>query len=252
MTDISRTPRVGFAQTQAEFAAYIRNPAANPAPADVPQLRMAMYRELFVNNINGFLSSTFPVLRSVLADGQWLALVEDFFANHACTTPHFSEIPEEFLAYLQHGRKPADDLPFMLELAHYEWVEMALSIAHDEVQPDFKVIDGQSLITLSPLAWPLVYQYPVHKIAPVYQPLTPPAAATFLVVYRDQEDEIQFLEITPITYRLLEIIQEQAVPVAQCLQQIADESQHPDPVWLKAEGLKILQELVGKAVVLVS
>ena len=115
---------MAFRLKQAEFAAYIRDAANNPPPADVDPQRMAMYHELFFNNIDSFLSSNFPVLRKILNDQEWLALAQDFFAVHRCRTPHFSEIAEEFLDYLQ-NRENTGDYPFLLELAHYEWVEMA-------------------------------------------------------------------------------------------------------------------------------
>ncbi|MGZ8097046.1 MAG: HvfC family RiPP maturation protein, partial [Methylosarcina sp.] len=124
---------IDFKEKQREFSDYIRNPQRNPAPADVDIRRMAMYRELFFNNIESFLSGNFPVLRSLLDDARWLALVQDFFAEHVCQTPYFSEIAEEFLAYVQYERKQPGDLPFMLELAHYEWVEMALANSKDEL-----------------------------------------------------------------------------------------------------------------------
>ena len=243
-------PSVDFSLKQAEFAAYIRNPEQNPVPADVSVTRMAMYRELFINNIDGFLSGNFPVLRKILNDEQWQALVHDFFATHRCTSPHFSDVPEEFLAYLQYERQNVEDLPFLLELAHYEWVEMALAIAQEELSAPHVLPDDllNQPITVSPLAWPLAYQYPVHKITPAYLPLTPPAQPTFLIVYRNRADDVNFLEITPMTYRLLAMLQEQ--PLAeQCLQQIAAESQHPDPERIKAAGLQILEDLVEKTVI---
>ena len=124
---------VDFRLKQAEFAAHIRDPANNPAPADVDPQRMAAYCELFYNNIDSSLSSTFPVLRQILDADQWQVLAKDFYASHRCQTPHFSEIPEEFLEYLQNRKLPGDH-PFLLELAHYEWVEMALAISTAEPQ----------------------------------------------------------------------------------------------------------------------
>ena len=244
--------RVDFKSKQHEFAAYIRDPENNPAPADVKEQRMAMYRELFFNNIEGFLSGNFPVLRKIINDQQWLALVQDFFAKHPCQSPYFSQIPEEFLDYLQNERDSSEDLPFMLELAHYEWVEMALSIAREEVVASNQDLDNllNQKIALSPLAWPLAYQYPVQKIAPAFLPLDAPEQATFLIVYRNREDEVNFIEITPITYRLLEIIQEHENPLTEdCLKQVARESNHPDPELIVAGGLLILKELVEKTII---
>ena len=77
--------RVDFKAKQLEFAAYIRDPENNPLPADVQPQRMAMYRELFFNNIDSFLSANFPVLRTLLNDRQWFCtttwrIIADFNA----------------------------------------------------------------------------------------------------------------------------------------------------------------------------
>jgi uncharacterized protein len=244
--------RVDFKNKQREFAAYIRDPENNPAPADVKEQRMLMYRELFFNNIEGFLSGNFPILRKILNDWQWFALAQDFFAKHPCKSPHFSQIPEEFLDYLQNERDSSEDLPFMLELAHYEWVEMALSIAREDGVAPNQGLDNllNRNIALSPLAWPLAYQYPVHKIAPAFLSLAAPEQPTFLIVYRNREDDVNFIEITPITYRLLEIIQEYEKPLAEdCLKQVARESNHPDPELVVMAGLQVLKELAEKTII---
>ncbi|MFZ2405905.1 MAG: DUF2063 domain-containing protein, partial [Methylobacter sp.] len=139
--------------------------------------------------------------------------------------------------------------------AHYEWVEMALSISKETVPAKPENLDNlQSLrIQLSPLAWPLAYQYPVQKISPAFLPETAPELATFLVVYRDRHDEVNFIEITPITYRLLQIIQEHdGMLTADCLKQVAEESQHPNPEMIIAGGLQILKELAEKTVITVA
>ncbi len=244
--------KVDFKARQLEFAAYIRDPESNPPPADVQPERMAMYRELFFNNIDSFLSANFPVLRTILNDWQWFELGQDFFAKHANQSPHFSEIPEEFLDYLQNERDSSADFPFMLELVHYEWVEMALSISKETVTANQQNLDElhNQRIRLSPLAWPLAYQYPVQKISPAFLPETAPELPTFLVVYRDPDDEVHFIEITPITYRLLEIIQEnEEMSAADCLKQVAEESNHSNPEMIVSGGLQILKELAEKTVI---
>ena len=241
-----------FKSTQLAFAAYIRDPQQNPMPVDVAESRMAMYRALFFNNIEGFLSGNFPVLRALLNDEQWLALTQDFYAKHPCHTPYFLQIPAEFLSYLQHERQGEDDFPFMLELAHYEWVEMALATSEEEVVTHDKNLNEllNHAIALSPLAWPLAYQYPVHKIGPDFLPLAASAQPTFIVVYRDALDDVNFIEITALTYRMLELIQAQeAILTADCLQQLAVESQHPNPELIISSGLEILKTLAEKTII---
>ena len=243
---------VDFKVKQEEFAAYIRDPENNPAPPDVKEDRMKMYRQLFFNNVDGFLAGNFPVLRKLLDDSSWRSLVQDFFSTHQCETPHFSEIPEEFLYYLEHERDKSNDFPFILELAHYEWVEMALATTKDKSPKPAIDLDNllNAKINLSNLAWPLAYQYPVNKISPDFIPLTPPEQATFLIVYRNHEDEVNFLEITPLTYRLLEVIQTEGNGLTQtCLAQIATESRHPNPDIIINSGLQILKDLCQKEII---
>jgi len=244
---------VDFRNKQTEFAGYIRDPINNPVPADVDPRRMAMYRELFFNNIDGFLSSNFPVLRKILNDDQWQALAQDFFAGHRCQTPHFSEIAEEFLEYLQ-NRDNADDYPFLLELAHYEWVEMALAISKQEACPGDAGFAEHILerdVALSSLAWPLAYRYPVQRIAPDFLPLTAPDQPTYLIVYRDSDDQVHFMQSTPFSFRLLQLLeQNQALSGDSCLRRLVAEAQHPDPEMLFDQGLKSLQALAGKGIVI--
>ena len=82
--------------------------------------------------------------------------------------------------------------------------------------------------------------------------MEPLQQATFLIVYRNSEDDVNFIEITPITYRLLEIIQEHEKPLAEaCLKQVARESNHSDSERIVAGGLQILKELAEKTIITV-
>ena len=241
----------GFMQRQYEFAAHIRDPEHKRAPDNIEDRRMGIYRELFYNNVEGFLSSSFPVLRTLMDDHSWHAMARDFYARHQCHSPLFLEIPREFLNYLQQERSDrADDLPFLRELAHYEWVELALSVA----EADFTASGGDLLDAIpvvSTLAWPLSYRYPVHKISPEFIPATPGEQTTYLLVYRDPDDEVGFMELNPVSARLLALLQEDTnLSGRQALQQIAAELQHPNPEVVIAGGRQILQEWQQRGIVL--
>ncbi len=245
--------KTDFQKKQAEFSAYIRDPYNNPQPADVDAKRMQVYRELFFNNVESFLSSNFPVIRSILNNQQWTELCQDFFSRHSCKTPYFSEIPEEFIDFLQTKRNNTDDYPFLLELAHYEWVEMALSIAKEEpplITEDFIDSLAEKSLNLSPLSWLLAYQFPVHKISPSYLPDCAPPHPTWLLVYRDDDDEVRFIELNAITFRLLQLIEESpAIDGQTCLQQLAQETPHINRKTIFQNGLTILQDMAQKGVI---
>jgi len=197
---------------QQRFTAHLRQPHAHPPPDNLPAARLAVYRELLLNNLDSFLGNNFPVIKRILSATQWQNLIAAFFAEHRCHTPVFAEIPEEFLAYLHSAPALLHDYPpFLLELAHYEWVEMALAIAQDTLPPrDAAFIADPCAypVRLSPLAWPLAYHYPVHRIAPDFQPQISNDEPVCLVVYRDECGEVRFLAITPAIFQLLHLVHE--------------------------------------------
>jgi hypothetical protein len=244
-----------FQQRQLAFTAHIRDPENVACPEDVPARRMAVYAELFFNNINDQLSGNFPVLREITADAHWHDLVRDFMRRHRSTTPLFTEVGQEFLAYLQDEREASsDDWPFMLELAHYEYVELAvaLSTADDEREacnPNGDLLNGRPAV--SSTAWPLTYQWPVHKIGPDFLPDKPAEEPTHLVVYRDRLDAVHFLEINAVTQRLLQLLNENpAQSGIDVLKTIAVELQHPAPDSVIKAGRELLEELRQRNVIL--
>lgn len=244
-----------FITKQFEFTAHIRDPDNNAIPDGIESRRMKIYSELFYNNIEGFVSSTFPVLKSIYEHDHWHKMVRDFFIKHRCQSPYFLEISQEFLAYLQNERQPQTEDPvFLLELAHYEWVELALLISDESI--DIKGINpnGDLLAShpvISPLAWSLAYQFPVHKIDPDFLPEAIPEASSYLVVYRDRNDNIEFMELNPVTARLIQLLNENTeLTGLQAIEQIAEELQSNDIEMIIENGHAALQELQQHGILL--
>lgn len=244
-----------LAALQKKFAAHIRSPGKAPAPTDVEDRRMEIYRKLFFNNVRSLLSWNFPVLRKLHSDGAWAQLIRDFYIEHRARTPLFPELPREFLRYLQDQRQDRDgDLPFMLELAHYEWVELALSLDERELDevpadPDGDLLAGVPV--LSPLAWPLSYQFPVHRIGPEFQPTEAPPEATHLLVYRRHDDQVKFMQLNPVSALLLQLLQEDSERTGlDVLNEIARQLAHPKPQVVIDGGKALLADLVERDVVL--
>lgn len=244
-----------FQDWQYAFTAHIRDPENVPAPEGIEDRRIGIYRELFYNNIEGFVSSGFPVLRSLYSDEHWHALVRDFFIRHRNHTPYFLELSQEFIEYLENERELQDtDYPFMLELAHYEWVELALSIDETEIDELTTDTEGDLLAghpVISPLAWPLSYSYPVHRIGSDFVPEQPGEQPTHIMVYRNRADEVNFMEMNPVTARLVHLLQDDENMTGQAaLEQIAAELAHPDPAIVIDSGLATLEELRKRDIVL--
>lgn len=244
-----------FQRVQRQFAAHLRDPQRNAPPPGIEDRRLQVYRELFYNNVEDCLANAFPVLRRLTPDARWHATVRDFYARHQCHAPQFHRIAEEFLGYLEQerGERP-EDPPFLRELAHYEWVELALAV--DEAEIDDLPVDGEADLLagaplLSPLAWSLAYDYPVHRIGLEFQPVEPQPQPVYLVVYRDRQDRVRFMEINAVTARLLQLIEEAPQDSGRALLlRIAAELGHPEPQRIVDEGAGILHELRRRDILL--
>ncbi len=262
MNTTYNTPdRPDFVQLQYAFAAHVRDPEHNPCPGDIEVRRIKIYCELFYNNVEGFMASTYPVLRSIIPDRRWHAMMRDYYARHQSHTPLFPEMPREFLKYLEHecATEP-DDPPFMLELAHYEWVELALSILDESIDDRTFEIPAQNddllagVPVASPLAWILGYHFPVHKISADFQPQTPGDQMTYLIVYRYARDEIHFIETNPVTARLFQLIINNTGTERRngkaLLEQIAVELNHAQPDAVIEGGRAILHDFMARTILL--
>lgn len=201
---------MSFIEIQNEFMAHIRKPSEYKKPQNIEDRRMAIYRDLFFNNIEGFISSGFPVLKTLYNDKKWKVLIRKFFSEHDCRSPYFLDIAGEFINYLSNEYEMQQDDPvFMLELAHYEWVELDVSIAiKNNVEQKLKTTDiTQAQLFLSSTARNLSYQFPVQNISTNYKPQAPSPQPNYFVVYRDEDEDVQFLATNAMTALLLSIIE---------------------------------------------
>ena len=244
-----------FREIQYAFAKHIRDPDNNPPPTDAEDRRMAVYRELFFNNLRNLISQTFPVLRKLHSKDKWESFIRQFMVSHQASTPYFLEIPQEFLAFLQE-EYVADkgDFPFLLELAHYEWVELALSVSDDEnnldgIDPNGDLLDG--IPVKSRLAWMFAYQFPVHRISTEYIPTEPGEQPTFLAVCRNSDEDVEFMELNPVTARLLEMIDSnESATGRELLTNLADEINFPDGEKLIEHGHEAMQQMQAAGILI--
>ncbi len=245
----------GFREIQTVFTQHMRDPENNPAPEGVEDRRIGVYRELIYNNIEGFIANSFPVLRKITPDDRWHEMLRDYVCNHQAHTPLFPRMPLEFIQYLEderHGHP--EDPDFMLELAAYEWAEIAISLDTREIEMDGIDVEGDLLAgvpVLNPLIMTQTYQYPVHKISPDYLPDAPPEEPTYLLVYRRKDDEVGFLELNTVSARLIECIQANDDKTGlQLLERIAEELKHHDPQVVINGGHEIMRDMHDKDILL--
>ena len=244
-------------QQQDTLTRYLRDPDRFAPPAGMDVARAQVYRDLVFSNLSSLLSGTFPVLVKILGHGEWSSLVRIFLRDYRAHTPKFGEIAQEFVEFLASEPLALSDgpwPPFMVELAHYEWVEMALQQSEAEPLPasDAGLLLDRPL-QVSPLAWPLAYGWPVQLVGPDYRPDyrpdSPPAQPTLLLVHRDEGWNVRFSELSPLAWRLLQRIEvfPQLNGRAQ-LEGLAVEAEMVGSPEFMDSGLALLQQMHGEGV----
>lgn len=199
-----------FTDLQQQFMAHILDPENHPILDGIEDRRMGIYRELFFNNIKGFLNSGFPVLASLYSEKAWDELARTFFKSHDCRSPYFIDISKEFVEFLSHQYQLTEhDFGFLPDLAHYEWLELDISVRSAEIASSiWRKGDDINQLSMSPLAQLVSYRFPVHQISIDNIPTSPLSEPVYIVVHRDEQDEVHFSEINVMTALLLDTVQQ--------------------------------------------
>jgi uncharacterized protein len=228
-----------FQEYQHAFTAHIRDPINNPKPNNVDEERMKVYREGVYNNIFESASVCFPISQETIGEQDWNATITRFVATHHARSPIFREIPYELVQFLINDRDTPD---FIKQLAHYEWVELAVANMQTEIPQLSKepnLLDNVPV--LAPSHMLLQYDYPVQKISAQFKPQE--TETTHLLVFRNSAYEVKFIELNPMVYRMLEMIK-QEMTGKQALNALAKQIQHPQPQVIIEFGVEILDDLM--------
>lgn len=244
-----------FQAYQHAFTAHIRDPENNPKPNNVDEERMAVYREGVYNNIFDSASICFPVCQETVGEKDWNALVRRFVATHHASSPIFREIPQELVKFIETDKQSPD---YIKQLAHYEWVELAIGGMQTTAPP--KLSEEPDLLNETPMltsAYMLLqYDYPVQKISAQFK-LEEPAETegsietegTHLLVFRNAEFEVNFIELNPMVFVLLNMIKEGSTG-KQALLSLAEQIQHPKPEAIIEFGRSVLEDLMRQGAIL--
>ena len=246
------TPPERLAALQKQFSDHIRNPDRNPAPEGIEERRLAIYRRLFFNNLSSLFGKNFTIVRKIVPDDRWQALIRAFMVQHRPTTPLFPEIGREFVRFLAEHPEHCSEWPWLAELAH--WQFMATSVRNNEADPSAVAADPEADLMIGhPIVNPTLklaqYQWPVHTIRANRLPKS--QANVILAIFRKPDDRLGRMQINAVTARLLELLQENAGTSGQdCLKRLAAEIQHPEPERLAEQGNALLNSLRQKYLVL--
>lgn len=229
-----------FQAFQQDFGRHLRDPRRR-RPTGVSARGAGLYRELLRNKLEGFLLACFPVTKDILGERRWSGLVDGFFRDARCQSPYFRDIPRDFVDWL--STRPRARLPAWLpELAHYEWAELAVDVMEAAETPCDAAGDPMHGIpVLAPALLNLSYAWPVHRIGTAWRPRRP--RPTCLLVYRQADDAVAFVEVTALSARVVARLQEGGHRGRDAVLAVAREIGHAETASLLAHGGALLAEL---------
>ncbi|HIV71881.1 MAG TPA: putative DNA-binding domain-containing protein [Candidatus Aquabacterium excrementipullorum] len=242
------TDQTSLRAFQQALGLHLRDPRRAPRLAGLAARRAGIYGELVFNNLAGLLSPCFPVTQAVLG-ARWSRLVRQFCREGQCETPLFREVPGEFMRWLLATADTDVPLPpWLRELAHHEWSELAVETAPFDEAPRWVDIAAASdspvhwhdqVPCINPALMNLHYQWPVHRIGPDFRPRRP--VPTFMLVYRDREEAVCFAQLNAVSSRLLHIASTSGLTARKACESVATELGQAGSPELVAQALTQLQ-----------
>ena len=201
------------------FAARFGLPALDQAAFLRFQDRLLAYRELARMGLQEPVEDMFPVLRAHLEGaGTWDDCLNQFLEARCLTSPHYRDIAPTFLGWLADTRWGQDRWPWLVELAHFEFLETLVSrFPETPADPGLDLEPSpEARIVLAPATQVVAYGHAVHQAteaAPV--PLPGPV---FLLAYRDAEADFHLQALTDALAALLG--RGQTVAIAQAAKEL--------------------------------
>jgi uncharacterized protein len=202
------------------FAAQHGLDAKDQAAIAKYQKRFLTYRSLVRFALKDPLPDCFPISKALLTrEGAWNDAMDAFLASRSIQSVYYRDINPSFVAWLAESVWGQDRWPFLLPLAHYEYVELEVLRHPDE--------DLQLSLEEEPRAeWGVVFDGSMRNLAYAYrvheskeEEPEPVEEPTFLLCFRDREGSFECLELTTHASALLSGL-EQGQSIADVTQQV--------------------------------
>lgn len=171
--------------------------------------RWLLYRDLVRTALEEPLLDTFPIAQALLTrEGVWDEAVAAFLHSRTVSSPYYRDVAPAFVAWLAESRWGQDRWPFLLQLAHYEVLEVDV-LRHPDTPPPLGLLPEPALdrvAVLDPAARNVAYGFAVQT-ATIEAPDPAPACA-WLLCHRDRDGAFRVLELSPHVSALLARSQE--------------------------------------------
>ncbi len=171
--------------------------------------RLGLYRRLVRNNLVEVVRRMLPRTRARMnaaKDGAFDASLDQFLDEVGPRTHYLRDVPSELLAWAATRWRADESLPaYLADLAAHEIVAFAIAAApaaREGVTIDDVALDRPLVfVEAKRLAR---YAFAVHELPAAEDHFDPPASREIsLLVYRDPENTVRFLDLTPLASAIL-------------------------------------------------
>jgi len=191
----------------ASLQAYLARAALGPGlPPELEGARLGVYRLLVHGALDECMVSILPRTAARLGDRFW-GEVRRFYAERGPQTHYLRDVPSEFLAWCA-GRWPGLDglPPYALDLARHEVTAIEVGAALDGgARPAVGELSLGRPVVFNEATTVRRYGYAVHLLPDDPDDRSEPAACDVAVlVYRDPEHELRYLDLSPAAAAIVE------------------------------------------------
>jgi hypothetical protein len=212
------------AKIDADFEGYLRQHGISEedtaAMLRVGAGRFGVYRKLVHNRLRATTTEFIERTHARIGRTRFVADFEVFMDEVATASPYLREVPREFVEWVApRWLADADVDDYLVDLARHELLEY--DVRNDpRARPDptgLPLALDQSL-RFDPAARLMQYDYAVHRLPADEDDRTiPEAIPTRLLVYRDADADVRYLELTPFAEQVTQALMVRGMPVANGL-----------------------------------
>lgn len=214
--------------------------------------RLGLYRQLVRHNVVNVVGTMLEQTRARLeahVPGEFDRSVDGFLAAQGPRTPHLRDVPSELLSWAAPRWRADERIPAWLpDHAELELVDFTIGVAPrpPEPPPLAEVTADRSLVFGDPrvivqLGWA------VHERRDSDEP--PEKRPVHLLVYRDAQHAVRYLELTPLASEILERLFA-GRPLAQAMVEACASSGHAMDDAVLGGAARLLADLGERGVLL--
>jgi len=212
--------------------------------------RLFIYRSLIRNTLRSVIEKAIPRTVARLEDS--FPPLFDAFLAHAPISSHcLRDVTPSFMQFLRtRGHAIEDFAPYLEELAELEVVRIQVAARPDALPEEQGELDLERGLITHPSVQLLSFRYAVHLLSedPESREL-PEETRTELLSYRDPDNSVRYLELSPVAAQMLKRLVAEKALGASLVEACEAENQALDESVLSGSA-SLLADLAERGVVL--